>query len=705
MDKRSWIYNIECYPNYFQVTFLDTHRSQTIVDSYINHDIDNHVKAKTNRIDLLKRKNELKTFTICTEQDINESIALIRFLQEECYFLIGFNNNNYDELMLSYVCMYVPRLRIDTLNRELYKTSSKIVAAQDIYGDELIYTLRRYAVKHTPIDMMKVALNKIERKSLMQIAISLKWYKVDSQPFDINAPLTTNQIQVVDEFNINQVLITDALYNKLKEDVILRININCTYNFSVYENALIRDKPGIADILFAKFYAEATGLEYNEFKELRTHRKSIKVIDCIHPIIQFKTPNLQKLLDDLKEKVISSTRGDLDFEVQIGETIYMVKSGGLHSKDEPLYLTYNPNVIYRDKDVKGYYPALIYKYKFKPEHCSEVYCDAAYKITLEKDAAQKAGDKTKREAMKIINNSGIFGKMGSQYHWSYDRKALVSVTINGQLLLLMLIETLTELSYKIISANTDGFTTLVPKDREEEFEKVCKDWEELTKLELETTDYETYVRYAVNDYATKEVGKDKYKEKGSYFIRDMLVNKGYYMPIISIALHNYFFKGVPIIRTIASHRKPEDIYNYCLTQKVGGDFRTIFHTTYGGVSNRTILQKNNRYYVTTESLSVSPNIGFLFKEYTDPKKQIKVAPNKSGQLEGKRKKPIGISSNEKVKLFNKYHKVNHFRDYKVDYNYYIKQCNSLINEILHPDIYKKRKKADKSNINVQLKMF
>ena len=62
--------------------------------------------------------------------------------------------------------------------------------------------------------------------------------------------------------------------------------------------------------------------------------------------------------------------------------------------------------------------------------------------------------------------------------------------INGQLLLLMLAEKLISIGCKIIQANTDGLFVLRKRDNEEEFKKVCKEWEELTKLELEEDRFE-----------------------------------------------------------------------------------------------------------------------------------------------------------------------------------------------------------------------
>jgi DNA polymerase elongation subunit (family B) len=73
--------------------------------------------------------------------------------------------------------------------------------------------------------------------------------------------------------------------------------------------------------------------------------------------------------------------------------------------------------------------------------------------------AKKAGDKGKAEALKIIINS-FYGNFNYPYFYAYDPKSAYTVTINGQLYLLMLVEQLEFNGYAVISANTDGVTYL-----------------------------------------------------------------------------------------------------------------------------------------------------------------------------------------------------------------------------------------------------
>lgn len=79
---------------------------------------------------------------------------------------------------------------------------------------------------------------------------------------------------------------------------------------------------------------------------------------------------------------------------------------------------------------------------------------------------------------------------------------MLSITCNGQLLLSMLIEMLTEPfsleDVQIISANTDGVTLRLKKGLKSKIMDLCKQWENITNLELEYAYYNKVVQRDVN---------------------------------------------------------------------------------------------------------------------------------------------------------------------------------------------------------------
>jgi hypothetical protein len=121
---------------------------------------------------------------------------------------------------------------------------------------------------------------------------------------------------------------------------------------------------------------------------------------------------------------------------------------------------------------------------------------------------------TEAESKKIQLN-GSYGKLGSPYSFLYAPKLMLQVTLTGQLVLLMLIEELETRGFSVVSANTDGFVTKVPRERYDEFRAVTLDWEMETNLVTEETRYSSLHSRDVNNYIA--ITKDgEVKSKGAF---------------------------------------------------------------------------------------------------------------------------------------------------------------------------------------------
>ena len=226
--------------------------------------------------------------------------------------------------------------------------------------------------------------------------------------------------------------------------------------------------------------------------------------------------------------------------------------------------------------------------RIKPEHLSDDFIRILHKITQERLEAKRAGNKVKADGLKITVNS-IFGKLGSDTFWLQDAKAMLAVTVSGQLYLLMLIEALTLAGISVLSANTDGIICRIPRQLEAKYQEICAWWQEKTGFELEFTDYVLYVRSDVNDYITQKADGTT-KEKGRY-ATEMDLKKGYKYPVVPRCLYEYFVHGKPVEQTLS---ETQDILDFCISQKAGQDFRFEYHTVSGVVE----LQKTNRFYIS-----------------------------------------------------------------------------------------------------------
>jgi hypothetical protein len=116
-------------------------------------------------------------------------------------------------------------------------------------------------------------------------------------------------------------------------------------------------------------------------------------------------------------------------------------------------------------------------------------------------------------------------------------------------------------------------------------------WAELTKYELERTDYQKIVFSTVNDYlAIKTDGE--VKKKGD-FLTDFELHKNKSGRVIPLALEQYFLHNISVDTTIRAHN---NIFDFCLRQKASKDFH------YEGIDRstgeKTIYNKLIRYYIS-----------------------------------------------------------------------------------------------------------
>jgi hypothetical protein len=221
-------------------------------------------------------------------------------------------------------------------------------------------------------------------------------------------------------------------------------------------------------------------------------------------------------------------------------------------------------------------------------------------------------------------------------------------------------------------ANTDGFEVLIPKKYEEQYYNICKEWEELTKLELEYTDYKKMIISDVNNYIAV-YPDNKTKCKGRYEFENIPLHKNKSHSIIPKAIFNYFVNNISIEETIKNN---QNIFEFCAGVKASwsskrGKSHYELHTITGSELVKTKLSKTVRYFISTKGQ-------YLFKVYEDGALEHVEAPDNRGS----------IVKDWKVTYFNKAYYPEIFNDYNIDYIYYISKARKWINELLPENQYK-----------------
>ncbi len=631
LKKRVLGWDMEIYPNFASATFIDLQSKEERVFIF-NH---NHYPL-----------TELRDFII-----------------SEVSSLVGYNSQSYDDTILEYMIRY--RGSKSDLNIELYALSQEIInndAPTDRVKD------LRWNKSFKGIDLIRVMFSSKLRKGLKQVAINLKHPRIQDLPIPFDKPIEDDQIPLILDYNRNDVIITCKLFYKVLPDLKLREEIEKVYGVEVISES----DTGIAKKILNKQYEENSGVRYKDFKDLRTYHSSIDLKDIIDPRIKFEDQGLISLLDRLKGQSISRTT-EFSESVRIGGFSHTMAKGGLHIDSPPMMYTNDKYTLW-DVDADSFYPSIILQLELFPAHLDKrAFLATLSQMTRDRLEAKRTGDMVKANAMKVSINS-LFGLLGMEFYWLFDEKLLYTVTINGQLFLLELIDQLHSVGIEVIYSNTDGVTSKVYKGQEDLFREVCDKWR--TKYGFGTSEekFEKMILKDVNNFLFV-TEKGKLKKKGS-FVTEISLKTGFEYPVVPLAVEQYLINHIPVEHTVTNHT---DIYDYCISQKSDDKFKNEFHQIVNGEYKVSDVQKTLRYFVSTDG-------GSLFKV----PKSLEIEREKSRQstfqlelvpkdLKPKKKvtERIAYEQGSKVTLFNDYFE----GDYKVNYQYYINEAKKMIDVI------------------------
>lgn len=660
-------FDIEVFSNYVSLLFLNMTTEQKWIDAYIEADINKNISGMEEAL------NHMDYRQFILHEDQYDAVEFYEFMKK-IKLLIGFNSIKFDNLIVDFLHIIKDVVIAESTHwwaiQRVKMLVDTIIENNNINYKYIDEELKNFKEWWTSIDLYMSLFETVSRKSLKQAAINLKWYRIEDLPLKPNAVVNSNDFPKIKYYNLNDVFITRALHLKKKKEFELRINIAAKYNV----NVLSSNRSTIADKLMANFYSQYTGLKYFQFKDKRTPRVSIDFRDIINTKIHFKTDILKKAYEEILDTTLI-VGNEYSKIVLFHDKGYKIATGGLHSIDRPA--SYEVDCIERfmiDADVSSYYPNLIYNENACPAHLAPVAFShivnmimtdrlkykASYNQFKKQARYSEAEDaKVGAEALKIVANSGLFGKMGYD-GWLHDPKAMYQTTLNGQLYLMMLIEEYEEAGIEVISANTDGILCIVKKDQLDKYNEISKNWQKFTNLSLEFTKYIKYVRTSVNDYIAVKEGwtsmstdeEELIKRKGD-FITEVDLSKGFNAPIVAIAIDNLILNNISIETTIKNHT---DIYDYCISVKTGETYEKQIHTARNGEYNITSLSKNLRYYVSNRG-------GTLLKHNVNDDRIFNMV---KGVL---------------ITPFNDYFKLNNMSEYDINYQYYIKRATDVLLKI------------------------
>lgn len=529
--KEELTYDVECYPNYFCVSFMG-------VDS--------------GKVVFFEMDDNVRTF----------DREKLRWVIEN-YCIVGFNSNVYDIIIVT--------LAIAGKKNAILKNATNQIIQMGMRGHDV---LRSNKVKKLQdidhIDVMEVAPL---RASLKIYSGRLHARRMQDLPFKHDTNLNEDQKVIVLWYNVNDLRNTRLMRVELKEQIALRVAMSAEYGVDLRS----RSDAQVAEHVIS---AELTRLYGGHKPAAPDIMPGTAYRYRVPPFLQYKSATMQWVLELVRNayfvidgRGVVRTPDELkDLKIQIGGSAYRMGIGGLHSSEERQAIIATPGMRLFDRDVASYYPAIILNLGLFPQHLGSGFLTVYRSLVERRLAAKKEKKKNIAESLKITIN-GSFGKLGSPYSLLYSPDLLIQVTITGQLSLLMLIERLELAGIRVVSANTDGIAIYCREDQCDEMYDIITNWEIDTKFQTEETEYWGLFSRDVNNYVavkkdltvkTKGEYANPWSDPAAYIYR---FHKNPAGTICADAIAALLTKNIPLEETI---RGCTDIRKFVCVRKVKG---------------------------------------------------------------------------------------------------------------------------------------
>ena len=527
--------------------------------------------------------------------------------------------------------------------KSLFNLSNNIIASSDGHFGK--WTKWKYKRYFESLDLLTMLFSSKLRVGLKEMQVTMQFHNVQEYDGNFQDYLAVEEIDNMIQYNVNDVDSTEELLNRCKSDIDLRINIENEYKV----NVLNKDGVNIGMEIIKQKYLEKTKQSWNQIKDLRSPCDTINIKDVILPFVKFETPSLQAFLEEFKQQTVSPGRKGYEKHILVGDLEHVIGVGGLHSVNKPEIIIPGIDEVLIDADVASLYPSMIIEHKFYPPHLGEAFLEVYTQIRTERLEAKHNGNKVKDATLKLALN-GLSGNLQNENSFCYSPFTVMQIRINGQLLLLMLIEQVLKIGGKLVQSNTDGIFILLKKNKLDEFKKVCSEWEKLTKLTLEADYFEGMYQFAINDYIAVKKGYSETKNPNliktkGMFISEVKLGKGMAATIIPEAIIKCLVDKIPIEETI---RNCKNIHKFITYQKVSRDYSVEY--------NGKLISRINRFYFSTDG-------PWLYKCKVDK--------------DGVRNRYIKLNTKTGVTIMNKIEPNYEFPN-NINYKYYIGEAQKIV---------------------------
>ena len=457
--------------------------------------------------------------------------------------------------------------------------------------------------------------------------------KESSVPFDLDRPLTEDEIQETIKYCTHDVEETIKVFEYKKEDFDSQLLLIETFDLGM--DMFNKTKAQLSAHILGTVKQESIDDEFDfEFPKTLILNK--------YKYIQDWYRNPRNLTYDRK------------LEVEVAGCPTTFAYGGVHGAKSNCFR----EGIILCFDVASLYPSIMINYNCLSRNVLE---PKKYE-EIKHQRLEFKKQKDKRQApLKIVLNS-TYGILKDKNNPFYDPRMSNQVCVTGQLLLLDLVEKVEHLG-EVLQMNTDG-VYMYMKDMEsvEKVKQIAHEWERRTMLELEFDIYAKIYQRDVNNYIIVDEN-GHYKSKGCVKKKSPI---DYDLPIITKAIINYCVNDIPIEDTI---NNCDDLIEFQKIVKVSKLYKYAY---YGTV--KQITEGKNKFTVRDEGIKLPEKVLRVFASSRDDDK---------GVFKVKNEKKVEKIANtpDKCFIFNEDVKYEKCPDY-LDRSYYIELAKEQLNDFL-----------------------
>jgi len=557
------------------------------------------------------------------KNDFTQLIEFVFAIQARGGFMVGFNNVGFDYPVLHFIIETGPTVTV----WQIYQRAQAIIDSKDKI-EFMVWGNQRHA-KQLDLQLIHhMQYNSAKPTSLKAVEFVMRSKSIGDLPYPPGTVLTFEQSRELVVYMWDDIDDTLRFFHFSMPQIQSRFEFSDRYGLDFMND----NDVGIGVKYFTnKLETASPGSCYTRVNGKReprqTIRNSIKLSEIIFPYINFQSAEFNSALDYMMAQTIYSTKGSLTYKGFVDGVEYSIGTGGIHGSvhRQSIFADAETEVI--DVDVSGFYPAVAVANGLYPEHLGSLFCDAYAEVAAERKTHAKG---TPENGMLKLASNGVYGNTNSTFSVFFDPKCTMSITINGQLLLLMAVDRYTLIpGVKLIQLNTDGATFKVPRNQRVNFDAVTDWWQKYTQLELEEVNYQEMHIRDVNNYLAKSVD-GKIKRIGAYDHVPAQDRKpiGWHQDFSSLvvakAAEAVLFDSVDRVEFVRNHR---DFLDFARRGRAKGKSYQVLKAADG---TEKPAQKITRYYVSIGGETL-----------------LKVSPPPKGRLDGAWKQKSRLTAAQK----------------------------------------------------------